>query len=555
MKLFSKLAVIPVVTKVAFLLPLFLAAGCVATPPSDLPFDPPEQTIGERLFLETRFAQYFAEHMTDVNAPLGVGDPVVNEVPNSNAGPMPGPFAGESINCRSCHFVDEFQTTPNAGNRTYADFTEHSPIPRPLNGFTNTPRNAMQMVGSLQPHAGFTFLHFDGEFADPADLVRTTLTGRNFGWAADESQQALAHIAQVIREDNGQGKLAASYGRLSYSDTLRGGTNVPLEFRIPAKYRIDVSSASDQQILDAVAQLVTHYMASLLFQQDDAKEFNGSPYDIFIWKNGLPRKPNAGESDSQYTQRLSQAVQALTNPRFITPKDAKFQFHKQPFAFGATELAGLKIFLSAGTGSAAGQHAGNCIACHVPPNFTDFRFHNTGVSQAEYDAANGAGAFVKLAVPTLAVRTQNFDQFMPASANHPNASEQFRHHAVAGSPQFADLGLWNVYLNPDIPNPQANLLAIVCANVQNCATDQGLPTTIAQFKTPTLRDLVDSAPYFHNGSNAKFPDVINFYIQSSQLAHQGQLRNAPPEFQNMSITQDDAAALSAFLLALTEDYH
>ena len=175
MKLYSNVTFVSAAVRVAFLLPLFSLAGCVATPPSVLPFDPPEQTIGERFFLETRFAEYFAEHMTDVNTPLGVGDPVVSQVQNSNTGPMPGPFAGQSINCRSCHFVDEFEKTPNAGNRTYADFTDHSPIPRQLNGFTHTPRNAMQMVGSLAPHAGLTFLHFDGEFADPADLVRTTL--------------------------------------------------------------------------------------------------------------------------------------------------------------------------------------------------------------------------------------------------------------------------------------------------------------------------------------------------------------------------------------------
>jgi hypothetical protein len=78
-KRFAKVAIISTAARVALLMPLFSLAGCVATPPSDLPFDPPEQTIGERLFLETRFAEYFAEHMTDVNAPLGVGDPVVSD--------------------------------------------------------------------------------------------------------------------------------------------------------------------------------------------------------------------------------------------------------------------------------------------------------------------------------------------------------------------------------------------------------------------------------------------------------------------------------------------
>ncbi len=152
------------------------------------------------------------------------------------------------------------------------------------------------------------------------------------------------------------------------------------------------------------------------------------------------------------------------------------------------------------------------------------------------------------------MRLASFDAYMPASANHPNALETFRHAAQAGSPQYADLGLWNIYLNPDVPNPQTNLQSFVCAGGKDCSNDQGLPSTIAQFKTPVLRDLEDSAPYFHNGSAATFNDVINHYINLSTLARSGAMRNAPPEFANMSLTQDDIAALVAFLQSLTEDY-
>lgn len=540
---------------VCFLLAVFLA-GCVGPPPPD-DFDPPEQSIGERLFLETRFAEYFAAHMTGINAPLAIGDPVVGQVQNVSGGPMPGPFAGQSINCRSCHFVDEFQGAPNAGNRTYADFTTRSPIPLPMNGFTLTPRNAMQMVGSLQSHSGPTFLHFDGEFATPEDLVRGTLTGRNFGWAPDQYQQALAHIARVIREDNGQGALAANYGHLSYAATFLGTVkHTPVQFRLPAQYRLDVSTASDEQILDLVAKLISQYLRSLLFQQDQQGRYVGSPYDVFLKINDLPRKPDAGQTDAQYMQRLSLAVSALPNPKFVDGKLGKFQFHAQPFSFGATELQGLKIFLASATGAADGsQHAGNCASCHTPPNFTDFRFHNTGVSQEEYDDANGLGAFLALGIPTLGARAANYDAYLPATAAHPNATERFRRAATNANPQFADLGLWNVYLNPDVPNPQANLTSIVCANGQNCSVDQGLPTTIAQFKTPMLRDLEDSAPYFHNGSKPRFDDVVNFYVASSQLARAGLLRNSPAEFQSMSISSADVSALSAFLASLTEDYN
>jgi len=548
-------------TLVACMAAILWLASCSSgeAPPPVLETEsaPADQNIGERLFVETRFAEYFAANQSDVNAPLAVGDPVVAQVQNAYTGPMPGPFAGESINCRSCHFVVEFEGVPGAGNRTYADFTTRSPLPLSMNGFTTTPRNAMQMVGSLQPHSGPMFLHFDGQFTDPADLVKETLTGRNFGWGPTQYQQAIAHIADVIRNDNGNNKPAAEYGcNLPYSTIFLGtDASIPATCLLPAEYRLDVTTATAEQIVDDIAQLIARYMYGLLFKQDENGNYYASPYDVFVRINHLPTQPAAGQTPQQYAQALYQALLSLSNPIWVDGTYGKFKYHAQPFQFGATELAGLEIFLKAATRATDGsQHAGNCAACHTPPNFTDFRFHNTGISQEEYDAANGPGAFAALAVPTLAQRNQNYDAYLPVTSNHPNATESFRHPAVAGSPQFADLGLWNVYENPDIPNPQANLLLVVCANAQNCSVDMGLPNTIAQFKTPTLRDLEDSAPYFHNGSRLTFADVINFYINSSQLAREGLLRNPPPEFQSMSISPADVTALVAFLESLTEDY-
>jgi hypothetical protein len=523
---------------------------------TDQDVTPAEQNIGERIFVDTRWAEYFAANMTDVNSPLAVGDPVVATVQTTN-GPLPGPFAGQSINCRSCHFVVEFQGVPGAGNRTYADFTDHSPIPLPMNGFTATPRNSMQMVGSMQFHGGPSFLHFDGQFTDPADLAKSTLTGRNFGWGPTQYQQAVAHIANVIRNDNGNNDPATEFGcGFSYAKIFLGtDPTIPVDCHLPAQYRLDVTSASDEQIVEDMAQMLGQYLDGLIFQQDENGRYIGSPYDIFLRINHLPTQPLAGETLPTYNQRLLGLLNNLNNPIFVDGTYGSFKYHAQPFAFGAAELAGLKIFLKVAVNAIDGsQHAGNCAACHLPPNFTDFRFHNTGVSQEEYDAANGGGAFAVLAIPNLTDRTANFDQYLPASPDHPKASERFRHRAVEGNPIYADLGLWNVYLNGDIPNPQANLSMVVCAIVTNCAVDQGLATTIAQFKTPMLRDLEDSAPYFHNGSKPKFPDVVEFYIHSSQLARQGLLRNAPPEFQGMSLTEDDVSALAAFLASLTEDY-
>src|SRR5271170_6733043 len=229
----------------------FIGCGAGKAPdfPTDVDVTPALDSIGERLFLDPRFAQYFATHMTGVNQPLAVGDPVVQQVYTAN-GVLPGPFAGQSINCRSCHFVTEFQGVSGAGNRTYSDFTSRSPIPLPMNGFTATPRNSMHMVGSLQPHSGPTLLHFDGEFATPVDLVKATLTGRNFGWAPSQYQQALANVALIIQQDDGTSQLAIDRTNgLSYGILFKGtDSRITSDLLIPAADRIDVNTATSDQI-------------------------------------------------------------------------------------------------------------------------------------------------------------------------------------------------------------------------------------------------------------------------------------------------------------------
>jgi cytochrome c peroxidase len=540
----------------ASILTMGCGSGVAPAAPTEADATPAADSIGEGLFLDTRFGEFFAEQMVDVNTPLSSGDPVVAEVQTSN-GALPGPFAGQAINCRSCHFVTEFQEVSGAGNRTYSDFTSRSPIPRTqANGFDHTPRNSMQMVDSFTSRSGPLFLHFDGEFASGEDLVGATMTGRNFGWLPTEYNRAIAHIAKVIREDDGSGRLAAERRNgLSYAVIFKGtDPRIPADLRLPPSQQLDVATATDMQIVNEIALCITTYMKDLLFQRDTYGRYIGSPYDNFLRVNHLPAAPLVGETNAAYNQRLYQQLLSLDHPIYITSKDGSFKYHSQPFRFGALELQGLKIFLASAAPGTTNGHAGNCKACHQAPDFSDFVFHNNGVSQQEYELANGTGAFMKLVIPTSAQRLANFEAYMPVSTTHPNASETFRHAAEPGHSLYADLGLWNVYLNPGIPNPQANLKSFVCAAGKDCSVDEGLASTIAQFKTPVLRDLADSSPYFHNGSAATLTDVVNHYVLMSSLASLGQLRNAPTEFVNMSLSQDDVAALVAFLQSLTEDY-
>lgn len=524
--------------------------------------DPAEVAIGERLFLETRFAQFFfANSNGHANAVVPNGDPTL-DFTVTTTGVLPGPFAGTSMNCRSCHLVDEQSATAGGGMRTYGDFARRSPIPARADGKTLTPRNSPPLVNASLRRGNF-LLHFDGEFATPEDLVRATLTGRNYGWLPREGAQALRHVAHIIRNDDGTGELAQAFGG-AYRVVFKGtDLSIPAELRLPRRYRLDVLRASDEEILNAIARLVSVYLRQLIFAQNERGVFNGSPYDAFLRKNNLPAMPRQGESDLEYSRRLRKLLDGLPQPRFVTEADGHFEFHNQSFVFGPTELAGLKTFLrepkrlpltevELTTGS-----IGNCIACHAAPNFTDFSLHNTGAAQDEYDSIHGAGAFAALYIPDLLTRRLNFNAYLPPTADHPNALGPYLDIPSAGNPGRTDLGAWNVFANPDHPRPQARIRNLLCADEhqRNCSNHELLLKAIASFKTPGLRDLSHAAPYLHTGRADDLTAVIALYGKFSALARAGTMRNPAPALKGIALQASDAQALVAFLRALNEDYN
>lgn len=519
--------------------------------------------MGERLFLETRFSQYFfARSKGDVNATLAGGDPVVATTRTTGEA-LPGPFSGFAINCRACHLVNE-QGGRGFGNRTYADYARRSPVPAREDGRTLTPRNAQPMVNATVVREGETFLHFDGEFTSGAELVKATFTGRNFGWLPGEQETAARHFVKVIREDDGRGPLAAEFGGWTYREMFLG-TNIALgeetkRFRLPEELRLDVARATDAEVFDAAAGLVAAYMDSLVFSRDESWEYDSSPYDAFLETNQFPRKIDPGGTERYYNRHLADLIQTARDLFFVSgtngvvpPAPGKFKTLRQEFRFGTQELAGARIFFATPDAKRT-SGVGNCLACHPAPNFTDHKFHNTGASQEEYDALHGAGAFAKIDVPGLAKRSKDFDRWLPPTAKHPKAQGPFLGIPARDQRGRTDLGLWNVFANPDLPAPQAALRALLRGEDARATDAQLLPRTIGLFKTPGLRGLAFSAPYLHNGGKDTLEDVVRFYIKTSRLARAGKLRNAAPELSDMRLADEDVEPLVKFLEALNEDY-
>lgn len=69
---------------------------------------------------------------------------------------------------------------------------------------------------------------------------------------------------------------------------------------------------------------------------------------------------------------------------------------------------------------------------------------------------------------------------------------------------------------------------------------------IGAFKTPSLRDVELTAPYFHDGSARTLNDVLKFYLEGGKAN-----LNRDWELHPISLTEDEQADLIAFLKSLT----
>lgn len=155
------------------------------------------------------------------------------------------------------------------------------------------------------------------------------------------------------------------------------------------------------------------------------------------------------------------------------------------------QFKGLELFLG----------RANCVACHVPPNFSDFDFHNTAVPNAGFETA-----------------------------------EKFPHNAEIGDglPKAVDPGRGEVGF------------------FRSSRSDLG------KFRTPTLRNVELSLPYMHNGKFGTLARVLSHYEELAKgsvkpvvgtLDHR--LSKGAFAFGAGSGRADDLKNMEQFLKALT----
>ncbi|MGB0846866.1 MAG: cytochrome-c peroxidase [Thiolinea sp.] len=226
-------------------------------------------------------------------------------------------------------------------------------------------------------------------------------------------------------------------------------------------------------------------LPDLLALPDNAQP-SGSITQIKAWKN-IPTDHK--RSINKLFTNTGKALAAFITT--IQPLRTRFDDYVDAYNSGQHdnkhlndfELAGLRLFISP---------KAQCINCHFGPLFTNQSFHNVGTGRAGTDSGRAA-----------ALDKIRFDTFN-CLGDYSDASDE------------------------------------QCNNLKFMQRDRH--SLWGAFKTPTLRNVSNTAPYFHDGRSKTLAEVIDHYTQ---------LEADKTHLQALELSAEEKQYLIAFLTALT----
>jgi hypothetical protein len=243
--------------------------------------------------------------------------------------------------------------------------------------------------------------------------------------------------------------------------------------------------------------------------------------------------------------------------------------------FGPAELAGLNVFVN----------EGKCINCHGGPEFTNASVRNAQggnniiepMLMGNRNAAMYDNGFYNIAV------TPTVDDLGRGAADPFGAplasSRQFAFKALGiQNIKFPIIGepIPNLHCDPDDSNLDGDpttcddgILGFededfglgffpVCEDLDGdgrCGVDDRLMlqrvAVDGAFKTPGLRNVEYTAPYFHNGGSATLREVVQFYNRGGNFCRfNGD--DLDPDIRGLGLTPTQEENLVRFMIALTD---
>ncbi len=223
-----------------------------------------------------------------------------------------------------------------------------------------------------------------------------------------------------------------------------------------------------------------------------AKPSPDEPAALKLWIT-LPEK--AKKAINEVYVNVGKAIGAFV--RTIMPTASRFDMYVEALLKGDIEKAriiltdneirGLKLFIG----------KAKCINCHNGPMFTDYDFHNIGVPQpTDLPPDDGrASAIAK-------VLTDEFNCLSKYSDAKPRQCKTLR------------------FMSTDVVKYRG------------------------AFKTPTLRNVAERAPYMHAGQFATLHDVLHFYRDLPEGSR-------APDLEHADLSDEDLVYLEEFLKTLS----
>ncbi len=213
------------------------------------------------------------------------------------------------------------------------------------------------------------------------------------------------------------------------------------------------------------------------------------------------------------------AVQAYESTLVSNNSPFDQYFDGNSSALSARQKRGLQIF----------QNQGKCVNCHGGAEFTNASLKNVKDKRLErMTMVDNRESIYDNGFYNIGVRPTQEDKGVGGDDPFNNPLSESR---------LAQQGKFEELLG-EKPN-------ISVSSNQRIAAD-------GAFKTPGLRNVELTAPYFHNGGQSNLEQVVDFYNRGGDF-HQENIANLDPDIQNLNLSAENKADLVAFLKSLTDD--
>lgn len=234
-----------------------------------------------------------------------------------------------------------------------------------------------------------------------------------------------------------------------------------------------------------------------------------------------------------------------------TPFDKWMETGKFNRNFGSEELAGLNLFVN----------QGGCVNCHAGPELTkaSVRFAKAGssairaMSMAQGTALYDAGFYnIGITPTTDDVGRGDRDPVLgqPLAFARQSLFQRLQNNQM-GFPIFGD---------DTLPAVAEDSSQRVCSDANHdgfCGADEAITPEFQRvavdgaFKTPGLRNVELTGPYFHNGGVATLRQVVQFYNRGGNFCSFNS-KELDANIKPLNLTAQQEQQLVAFLVALTD---